>query len=228
MAAEPDVDPDPELLNSVELARAALAEITPAANIGEPAGYRAEPGGVITLLFTTTQPGYPGWFWNVSLARVADAEPTVLEVELLPGDDALLAPDWVPWAVRLAEYKEQQAQLAAASDADELDEADHDADLDDDLDDDDDLDEDADDDDEDDDFDADESLLHAGDVDGVDIDEDDLDTDDLDGGDDLEGDDDLEGEDDTDDHLDDIDDADDADDQDDDADAATSADEGRD
>ena len=28
---------------------------------------------------------------------------TVCEVGLLPGDDALLAPDWVPWAQRLQE-----------------------------------------------------------------------------------------------------------------------------
>src|SRR4029453_9433973 len=105
--------------------------------------------------------GYPGWFWTVSLARLDDAEPTVLEVELLPGDGALLAPDWVPWAERLADYQAAQAALAEIAQADQADTEDDDLD---DLDDIDDLDA-AD-------FDDDGSpILHAGDLDGVDIDE---------------------------------------------------------
>ena len=37
----------------------------------------------------------------------------MLETELMPGDGALLAPDWVPWADRLEEYKAAQAAIAA-------------------------------------------------------------------------------------------------------------------
>ena len=162
---------DDRLLAAHDLALSALREITPAATIGDPAGYTLEADGVVSLRFATTMEGYPGWFWTVSLAVVDDAEPTVLEAELLPGEGALLAPEWVPWAVRLAEYQAAQAALAAergveaeaedAADAD--DESDDDLD-DDDLDDVDDLDA-AD-------FDDDGSpILHAGDVDGVDIDE---------------------------------------------------------
>lgn len=176
--------PDPALLAAHDLALAALHEITPAATVGPAAGYTVEPDGVVSLRFETTLRGYPGWFWTVSVARVDEEEPTVLEAELLPGDEALLAPEWVPWAVRLADYQAAQAALAAETasgdEDDDSDEADEDEDADDeddDLDDVDDLDAD--------DFDEDGSrLLHSGDVDGVDIDElDDDSNDDLDSGD---------------------------------------------
>jgi hypothetical protein len=192
---------DPALLEARDLALAALQEITPASSIGAPADYRVEDGGVVSLRFETTLPGYPGWFWTVSLARVPDAEPTVLEVELLPGDGALLAPDWVPWAERLADYQAAQLALAeaAGADADADDDADDD-DSDDELDDVDDLDA-AD-------FDRDGSpILHAGDVDGVDIDElddsieadeDDSDEDDEDDSDDSDDDEDEDDADDSD------------------------------
>jgi len=190
------IEPDPTLFEAHDVALAALREITTEASVGEPADYRVEPDGVVSLRFANRLPGYPGWFWTVSLARVEGSEPTVLEVELLPGDGALLAPDWVPWAVRLAEYHAAQAAIAEAAHAD-----DEDAELDedesgDDLDDVDDLDA-AD-------FDDDGSpILHAGDLDGVDIDvldvsaedEDDDDADDDDAADDAADDDDAEDDD---------------------------------
>lgn len=163
-----------------ELALAALHEITPASTVGPPAGHTAEESGAVSLRFENRLPGYPGWYWTVTVAQVDDAEPTVLEVELMPGDNALLAPDWVPWAERLAEYRAHQAELAAQgqqtedADEDSSDDADGDAD---DLDDVDDLDAS--------DFDDDGSPhLHGGDLDGVDIDELDEDADDEDGSDD--------------------------------------------
>ena len=164
-AAAPDerpvVEPDERLIAAHDQARAALLEITSEWTVGAPAGYTLEEGGVVSLRFENRLAGYPGWFWTVSVARVEGEDPTVLEIELLPGDGALLAPEWVPWAVRLADY--QAAQLAHADDAAEGIEDDEDEDGDD-LDDIDDLDA-AD-------FDNDGSpILHAGDVDGVDIDE---------------------------------------------------------
>lgn len=169
---------DERLLSAHDLARAALYEITALATVGDAAGYTLEEDGVVSLRFHNRLEGYPGWFWTVSLAVVEGAEPTVLEVELLPGDGALLAPEWTPWAERLADYQAAQAALAEAAGES----ADGDAD------------EDADDDDEDDDdalgdlddmdaadFDEDGSpILHAGDVDGVDIDVLDEDADDED------------------------------------------------
>jgi hypothetical protein len=159
---------DERLLSAHDLARAALQEVTPAATIGDPAGYTLEEGGVVSLRFYNRLAGYPNWFWTVSVAVVEGAEPTVLEVELLPGEGALVAPEWVPWAERLAEYQAAQAALAAVDeDADDA-EADDEDDFDEDDVDEDELDEELDVSD----FSADgSSILHAGDVDGVDIDE---------------------------------------------------------
>jgi len=178
-------DADARLIGAHDLALAALHEITPAATVGPAAGYIAEDDGSVSLRFENRLPGYPGWYWTVTVARVEDAEPTVLEAELMPAEGALLAPEWVPWAERLAEYRAHQVELAeqaAASDSEAADEADG-ADADDDDSDDDELDEDEldddeldDDDDDDDDLDEDDDpsesrVLHAGDLDGVDIDE---------------------------------------------------------
>ena len=186
-------DPDPRLLAAHDLALGALREITAASSVGPAAGYTVEPDGAVSLRFENRLPGYPGWYWTVSIAVVEGAEPTVLEVELLPGDGALLAPEWVPWATRLAEYHAQQALLAeAAGDASE--DADDESDEDDD--------EDSDEDEDAADFREDGSpILHAGDVDGVDIDEldEDADDDDSDEFDDDSDDDDADADEDADD-----------------------------
>jgi len=169
MTSKPDADA--RLLGAHDLALAALHEITPASSVGPAAGYLPEEDGSVSLRFENRLPGYPGWYWTVTVARVDDEDPTVLEVELMPGDGALLAPEWVPWAERLAEYRAHQVELAeAAAAAGDVEPADAD-DLDDDeeaLDDEDDV---LDDDELDDDDDRAADILHAGDLDGVDIDE---------------------------------------------------------
>jgi hypothetical protein len=162
------------------LARTALLEITPDETIGAEAPPVDEVDGVVSVRFATLLPGYPGWFWTVSVAQVEGSEPTVLEVELLPGEHALVAPDWVPWADRLAEM---QAQEAGDGDEDDTDDESDDEDSDDDDSDDDDSDEDGG-----------PRPVHGGDVDGVDIDdladdEDDSDEDDSDDDDDDDSDD---------------------------------------
>lgn len=120
-----------------KLALEALAEIAPAGSVGERLDEVGEGEGVVTLHFASVASGYPGWRWTVSLSAVEDLDPTVLEAELLPGDGALLAPDWVPWADRLEEYR--AAQAAAGESGDDEDE-DSDDDSDDEDSDDDDLD----------------------------------------------------------------------------------------
>lgn len=158
MTSTPDTSES--LTASRELALAALREVTPADSIGEFAGHETTDDGVTLLRFETSLAGYPGWFWTVALAAVPGSDPTVLELELLPGEGALLAPDWIPWSQRLEDFKAQQA-LAAEEQSDDDDSEDSDGgdDFDDDDDDDDDHDDDG------------EEFLHAGDVDGVDIDE---------------------------------------------------------
>lgn len=115
-----------------QLALEALLEVTAAGTIGEPTSRSVADDGVVTLTFAATMPGYPGWHWTVGLAEVDGLEPTVLEVELLPGEGALLAPEWVPWSVRLEEYRAAQAAAgetdAAADDEAGDDEGDDDAD----------------------------------------------------------------------------------------------------
>jgi hypothetical protein len=118
------------------VARVALAEIAPEGTVGELIDSTAAEDGVLALNFVSTLSGYPGWHWSVSVADLPGEAPTVLEVELMPGEGALLAPDWVPWVDRLEEYHVAQAALAAqAGDDEPFDDEHHDDDDDDDDDD---------------------------------------------------------------------------------------------
>ncbi|MVA76567.1 DUF3027 domain-containing protein [Auraticoccus sp. F435] len=87
---------------AVDLAReAAEAEAGPG-QIGEHLGVQAEGDRVCSHLFACLHPGYRGWRWSVTVARASRAKRvTVDEVVLLPSEDALLAPAWVPWSERI-------------------------------------------------------------------------------------------------------------------------------
>ncbi|WP_104089152.1 DUF3027 domain-containing protein [Cryobacterium sp. N19] len=167
--AEPTRPTDATLLAAVELARAALLEITTDDTIGEVIGHIDEGDLVVSLLFDCLMTGYPGWRWTVSLARVDEnSEPKVLETELTPGDDSLLAPEWVPWSDRLVDDGGDDSE----ADADDTDDDESDDDDDDDDDEsDDESDDDADDDAESGDDDADDSLDALDALDGIDFDE---------------------------------------------------------
>jgi hypothetical protein len=102
----------PGLAAAVDLARAAAIETAGDPEVvGEHRGTTQEPvdagatdvlGEVLTHIFASRLPGYVGWHWAVTVARVPGAdEITVDEVVQLPGDSALLAPAWVPWHERL-------------------------------------------------------------------------------------------------------------------------------
>lgn len=108
------LEPDPVLLDSRELARAALTEITDAQTIGADEGHEAHEQHVLTLYFECRLAGYPGWRWAATLSRVDEHSPVnVLEVELLPGEGSVTAPEWVPWSERLAQYRETQSRQAS-------------------------------------------------------------------------------------------------------------------
>jgi len=86
-----------------------------------------EDEGVVTYLFEGKLKGYAGWRWSVSVFQgEGDATPTISEVLLVPGPDSLVAPHWVPWSERLADYKALQAELEAqaALDAEEAEDGD--------------------------------------------------------------------------------------------------------
>jgi hypothetical protein len=93
--------PDAVLAAAVELARSAAIEVGDD-SVGEHLGVQADADRIVTHTFTTTLPGYVGWHWAVTLVRAPRAKvATVDEVVLLPGEGALLAPEWVPWNERL-------------------------------------------------------------------------------------------------------------------------------
>ena len=95
------IKPDSVCANAVDAARVAALEVG-GEQVGEHLGVRAEADRVATHAFAATVPGYSGWYWAVTVARPPRAKAvTVDEVVLLPGEGALLAPEWVPWSQRL-------------------------------------------------------------------------------------------------------------------------------
>lgn len=70
--------------------------------VGDHVGVRSEGPEAVTHFFDSNYPGYAGWRWAVTVASAGSHEPvTVSEVVLLPGPDALVAPNWVPWNERV-------------------------------------------------------------------------------------------------------------------------------
>lgn len=104
---------DEILAAAKDVALQGVQEIAPAHAIGLVHHVRAEEERLSTHLFECTLPGYRGWFWFATLSRAPRSRvATICEVGLLPGDDALIAPDWVPWAdrVRPEDLEENAAQ----------------------------------------------------------------------------------------------------------------------
>ena len=94
---------DAVLNGAAELARAAAQEVAERPDdVGEHLGTLFEDERVVSHRFAATMRGYRGWHWTVTVTRVPRGRTaTISEVELLPGDDAILAPAWLPWAERL-------------------------------------------------------------------------------------------------------------------------------
>ena len=80
--------------------------------------------GAIDVRFTCTMRGYDGWHWVVTLTQPDKRkEPMVAEVNLMAGENALLAPEWVPWAERLAQFRAELKEAGKAqsdAEADQL------------------------------------------------------------------------------------------------------------
>lgn len=94
--------PDAVVEAAVERARAALLEDVSPADVGEHRDVVGEGDGVATHRFACARAGYVGWQWSVTLARATDQEHvTVVEVVLIPGEESILAPEWVPYRERL-------------------------------------------------------------------------------------------------------------------------------
>ena len=109
---------DEILAAAKDVALQGVREITPDHNIGLVHHVRPEEERLSTHLFECTMPGYRGWFWFATLSRAPRSKvATICEVGLLPGDDALIAPDWVPWADRVRPEDLEQESSADSSEA---------------------------------------------------------------------------------------------------------------
>ncbi|MGQ4510585.1 DUF3027 domain-containing protein [Dermabacteraceae bacterium P13115] len=87
---------------AVEIAAQALADVTLPGQVGEHVRVEAGPDRLVNHVFECTMPGYRGWHWVATLARAPRAKTaTVCETMLMPGEGALLAPEWEPWSKRL-------------------------------------------------------------------------------------------------------------------------------
>ena len=95
---------DAVLTAAVDLAREAAVEAAERPeHVGDHLGGELEAERLMTHRFACSDPAYRGWQWAVTIARAPRGKvATVCEAVLLPGSDALLAQEWLPWSQRLA------------------------------------------------------------------------------------------------------------------------------
>ncbi len=87
---------------AVELARSVAADMAEPGTVGDHLGAQMESDRLATHTFVCMARAYRGWVWSVTLARAPRSRKlTVCEASLIPGQDAILSPDWVPYAERL-------------------------------------------------------------------------------------------------------------------------------
>jgi len=111
---------DSALVAAVDVARAALLEdVDDAADVGEHIGVLVEGERVVTHLFACERKGYAGWRWSVTVTRASRQKAvTVDEVVLVPGDEAIVAPAWVPYRERIKPGDLSPGDLLPVSDED--------------------------------------------------------------------------------------------------------------
>ncbi len=94
---------DPTLFAATDLAREAAESIAEPGAVGEHLGAEMDGERLATHYFACAAAAYPGWRWAVTVARVSRSKKvTVCETNLMPGEGALLAPEWLPYADRIA------------------------------------------------------------------------------------------------------------------------------
>lgn len=88
---------------AVDLAREFAVELAEhPSDVGEYLGAVVEGERLVSHRFACAATGYHGWQWTVTVARMPRGRvATVCEAVLLPGDGAILAPEWLPWSERL-------------------------------------------------------------------------------------------------------------------------------
>jgi len=92
-----------DIFGALDLAKkAAIEDAGKSEHVGEFYSIDSDEDRVATYLFEAKLPGYHGWRWGVTVVKIDDAsKPTICDVVLLPGTQALLAPNWVPYSQRI-------------------------------------------------------------------------------------------------------------------------------
>jgi Protein of unknown function (DUF3027) len=94
---------DATLRAALDAAREAAESIAEPGTVGEHLGAAMDQERLATHYFACTATAYPGWRWAVTVARVPRGKKaTVCETNLVPGEGALLSPQWLPYDQRLA------------------------------------------------------------------------------------------------------------------------------
>lgn len=102
---EPQVTPAESAF--VDVARSIVDEVAGRDAVGGYLGTVDEEGAsvlgaVSSVRFVCLQPGYRGWYWSVSVSSTDGSDaPTINDVVLLPGDEAVVAPTWTPYRDRI-------------------------------------------------------------------------------------------------------------------------------
>jgi len=102
--AKIDLQPNKnDIFGALRMAKqAAIEDAGKSEFVGEFYSIDSDEERVATYLFHAKLPGYNGWMWAVTVAKVDDqSDPTICDVVLLPGAKALLAPNWVPYSQRI-------------------------------------------------------------------------------------------------------------------------------
>ena len=109
--------PDAFLAAAVDTARTAIQGITAASDVGQHLAAKSEGDRLVTHLFECRLPGYAGWQWFAVLTRNSRSKVvTVNELGLLPSEESILAPEWVPWAERVRPEDEQEQESERGED----------------------------------------------------------------------------------------------------------------
>jgi hypothetical protein len=110
-------------VSNKDLATEALAEL-PRGSYGNFVDEKEIEKGAIDVRFECAMRGYEGWTWVVTLTQPDKRKQAmVAEVNLMAGENAILAPEWVPWAERLAQFRAELKEAGKAqsdAEADQL------------------------------------------------------------------------------------------------------------
>ena len=94
---------DSVLMAAMAQAREAAESIAEPGTVGEHLGAVMDDERLATHYFACTATAYPGWRWAITVARVPRGKlATICETSLVPGEGALLSPEWLPYDQRLA------------------------------------------------------------------------------------------------------------------------------